>query len=139
MRDDPSKNLKRLEQELLAAEERPQVVPKTGEIAYEDPGDLLRRVDDLLADEPEIPVFVKKRKNSKAVRAASAGQTAPKLDESAAIAVKTKKQLRQEAKQLKAAKKKAGVNNNITDLKFLAVLELLGILAIIGWWLQWLI
>ena len=140
MRDDPGKNLKWLEQELQAAEQRPQVAPKPGEILYEDPDDLLQRVDALLADEPEIPVFAKKQKHTKASRAAgSRVQPAPKFDESAAIPVKTRKQLRAEARQQKAARKKAGVNRNIKDLTLLAALELLGILAIIGWWLQWLI
>ena len=140
MGDNPSKNLKWLEQELLAAEERPRVAPKPGEISYEEPDDLLQRVDSLLADEPEIPVFVGRRKNTKATRAAGEKRAAaPAFDESAAIPVKTKRQLRADARKRKAARKKAGVNNNITDLKILACLELLGILAIIGWWLQWLI
>ncbi len=140
MRDDPGKNLKWLEQELQAAEQHPQVAPKPGEILYEKPDDLLQRVDALLADEPEIPVFAKKQKHTKASRAvASRVQPAPKFDESAAIPVKTRKQLRTEARQQKAARKKAGVNRNIKDLTLLAALELLGILAIIGWWLQWLI
>ena len=140
MRDDPSKNLKWLEQELLASEQRPQVAPKPGEILYEDPDDLLRRVDALLADEPEIPAFAKKQKSTKAFRAASSRvQPAPKFDESAAVPVKTRKQLRAEARQQKAARKKAGVNRNIKDLTLLAALELLGILVIIGWWLQWMI
>lgn len=140
MRDNPGKNLKWLEQELQAAEQRPQVAPKPGEILYEKPDDLLQRVDALLADEPEIPVFAKKQKHTKASRAAASRvQSAPKFDESAAIPVKTRKQLRAEARQQKAARKKAGVNRNIKDLTLLAALELLGILAIIGWWLQWLI
>jgi hypothetical protein len=140
MRDDPSKTLKWLEQELLSAEERPQVAPKPGEILYEEPDDLLQRVDALLADDPEIPVFVSKQKNTKASRAAASRvQTVPGFDESAAIPVKTKKQLKEEARRAKAARKKAGVNRNIKGLILLAALELLGILAIIGWWLQWLI
>ena len=97
-------------------------------------------MDALLADEPEIPVFVGKRKNTKAARAAAAKvQPTPPFDESAAIPVKTRKQLKKEARQQKAARKKSGVNRNIKDLTLLAALELLGILAIIGWWLQWLI
>lgn len=139
MRDDPGKNLKWLEQELLTAEERPQTAPKPGEIAYEDPGDLLERVDALLAEEPEIPVFVTGRRKSKADRTAAAVRSAPKFDESAAVPVKTRKQLQADAKQRKAEKKKAGVNRNIKGLVFLAALELLGILAVLGWWLQWLI
>lgn len=140
MQDDPGKNLKWLEQELQATEQYPQVAPKPGEIIYEKPDDLLQRVDALLADEPEIPVFAKKQRNTKASRtAASRIQQTPKFDESAAIPVKTRKQLRAEARQQKAARKKAGVNRNIKDLSLLAALELLGILLIIGWWLQWLI
>jgi len=139
MRDDPRKNLKWLEQELLAAEKRPQVASKSGEIIYENPDDLLQRVDALLAEEPEIPAFVEKTRKTRAFRAAVAVQTAPRFDESAAVPVKTGKQLRQEKKQQKLARKKAGVNRNIKGLILLAVLELLGILVILGWWLQWLI
>ena len=137
MRDDPRNNLKWLERELLAAEERPGIAPKPGEVTYEAPEELLQKVDELLAEEPEIPVFAQKQKKTKAARAAA--RPAPRFDESAAVAVKTGKQLRQEAKQRKAAKKKAGVNRNLRGLTLLAVLELLGILVIIGWWLQWLI
>lgn len=140
MVDDPRKNLKWLEQELLSAEERPHFAPRPGEIAYESPEELLQRVDALLAEEPEIPAFVGKQRKTKASRAAAVRhQAIPALDEHAAITVKTKKQLRQEARQRKAARKKAGVNRNIRGLVFLAVLEVLGILAIIGWWLQWLV
>ncbi len=135
MRDDPKKNLKWLEQELLAAEDRPQVTLRPGQITYEEPDDLLQRVDALLAEDPEIPAFVGRKKTKASRTAAARASAAPALDESAAIPVKTKKQLRRE----KAAGKKAGVNRNIRGLVFLAVLELLGILAIIGWWLQWLI
>ena len=136
----PRKSLKWLEQQLLAAEDRPCAAPKPGDVTYEEPDDLLQRVDALLADEPEIPVFAKKQKHTKASRAAASRvQPAPKFDESAAIPVKTRKQLKAEARKQKAARKKAGVNRNIKDLTLLAALELLGILAIIGWWLQWLI
>ena len=139
MRDDPRANLKWLERELLSGEERPQTAVKPGEILYEDPGDLLDRVDALLSDEPEIPVFVSSRKKSKAARRESAAQTAPKFDESAAVPVKTRKQLRAEAVQRKAEQKRSGVNRSIKGLVLLAALELLGILAVLGWWLQWLI
>lgn len=140
MGDNPRKNLKWLERELLAAEEQPQVAPKPEEITYEKPDDLLQRVDALLAEEPEIPVFMGKQKNTKASRAAAVKvHTVPQFDERAAIPVKTRRQLKEEARQRKAARKKAGVNRNIKNLTLLAALELLGILAIIGWWLQWLI
>ena len=140
MVDDPRKSLKWLEQQLLAAEDRPGAAPKPGDVTYEEPDDLLQRVDALLEDEPEIPAFVgKRKKTSKAAKVASAAQSTPTLNESAAVLVKTKKQLRREAKLQKKAKKKAGVNRNIRGLTVLAALELLGILVIVGWWLQWLI
>ena len=74
----------------------------------------------------------KKTKGEKAERANIAKQ----FDESAAVLTKTKKQLRREAKLQKKAQKKASINRNIKGLVFLAVLELMGILAILGWWLQ---
>jgi hypothetical protein len=40
------------------------------------------------------------------------------------------------ARLRKAAEKKSGVNRNIRGLVFLAILECIGILAILGWWLQ---
>ena len=127
MRDDPRQNLKWLEQELQAAERPPQHRDETGE--------LLARADALLEEDPEPPVFVqKRRKPTRGQRAEQAHM--PKLDESAAVLTKTKKQLRREAKQQKAAEKKSSVNRNLKDLVFLAVLEIIGILCILGWWLQ---
>lgn len=138
MRDDPRKTLKWLEQELLTAEAPARIAPEAGDMDYESTEDLLRRVDDLLAEEPEIPDFVAGRRKTKANRVADR-QAVPRFDESAAVPVKTRRQLRQEARQQKKTKKQAGVNRNIKGLVFLAALELLGILAIAGWWLQWLI
>lgn len=34
---------------------------------------------------------------------------------------------------------KPGKNSNIRGLKYLLLLEILGILALIGWWIRWLI
>jgi len=127
MRDDPRKNLKWLEQELLN-EESP------GHFASED-DDLMRRVDALITENPEeAPVgnFSRKSKGARKEQAHVASQ----FDEGAAVLTKTKKQLRREAKLRKQAEKKANVNHNIKGLVFLAILECLGILAILGWWLQ---
>ena len=96
-------------------------------------------MDALLAEDPEIPVFVSSRRRTKADRRTVAAQAAPKFDEKAAVPVKTRRQLRAEAIQQKAERKKSGVNRNIKGLVFLAALEVLGILAVLGWWLQWLI
>jgi len=128
MGDDPRKNLKWLEQELLE-EEAPQV------FAGED-DDLLSRVDALLeepsAEEAPAGSFGSGSRGAKAERKHIARQ----FDESAAVLTKTKRQLRKEAKQRKIAEKRSAVNRNLKGLVFLALLEIIGILCILGWWLQ---
>ncbi len=49
-----------------------------------------------------------------------------------------KKQEKARIKQEKKEKKLEKKRSRIGDLVFLAILELLGILAVIGWWIQWL-
>ena len=127
MRDDPRKNLKWLEQELLR-EEAPQ------SFASEE-DDLLRRVDALIEDAPEEAPLGNFSRNSKGARKEQA-HIAAQFDEGAAVLTKTKKQLRREEKLRKLEEKKANVNHNIKGLVFLAFLEVLGILAILGWWLH---
>ena len=129
MRDDPRQNLKWLEQELLAPER-----PANPEGISEDTADLLAQVDQLLAEEPEVPVFLQKNKKKRLSRGerAERNHIPTKFDESAAVLTKTKRQLRKEARK----RKKENINRNIKGLVFLAVLELVGILAILGWWLQ---
>ena len=127
MRDDPQRNLKWLQQELLDAE-RP-AVPRD---ISEDTAQLLAQVDDLLKEEPEPPAFVQKRKKQtrgeRAERSHISRQSAP----SAVVYTKTKRQLRKE----KRKQKRDNVNRNIKDLVVLAVLEIIGILCVLGWWLQ---
>ena len=128
MRDDPRRNLKWLEQQLQESDAIDPYIDETAE--------LLARVDLALEEEPEQPELVKKsRKKTKGEKAERAN-IAKQFDESAAVLTKTKKQLRREAKLQKKAQKKASINRNIKGLVFLAVLEVIGILAILGWWLQ---
>ena len=129
MRDDPRNNLKWLEQELLAAE-RP-AAPK--EIT-DDTAELLAQVDDLLDDlsEPEPPVFVQKGKRQTMGEKAERQHISRQFDEDAAVLTKTKGQLRKE----KRKQKRESVNRNIKGLVVLAVLEIIGILCILGWWFQ---
>ena len=128
MRDDPRMNLNRLQQ-LLLEEEMPELYLSEDEM-------LMQRVDDLIADLALEEEYVGKyTRKSQGVRAEQT-QSRPRLDESAAVLTKTKKQLRREAKQRKKAEKKASVNRSIKGLVVLAILEVLGILAILGWWLQ---
>ena len=129
MRDDPQRHLKWLEQELLASER-----PAAPEGITDDTADLLNQVDQLLMEleEPEPPVFVQKRKKASRGEQAERRHISEQFDPSAAVLTKTRRQLRKEAKQ----RKKANVNRNIKGLVVLAVLELIGILCILGWWLQ---
>ena len=122
MRDDPRKHLKWLEQELRSSEAVDPYMDETAE--------LLAMADLVLEEDPEPPTFVQKKK-TKGEQIEQAHIT-KQFDESAAVLTKTKKQLRREAK----LQKKANINRNIKDLVFLAILEILGILAILGWWLQ---
>ena len=129
MRDDPRQNLKWLEQELLSSE-RPEIPDG---ISY-DTAELLAQADDLLKDfqEPEVPVFAQKRRKKTRGERMEQVHMDRRFDESAAVLTKTKGQLRKEARQAK----KANVNRNIKGLVVLAVLEIIGIVWILGWWLQ---
>ena len=127
MRDNPRKNLKWMQQQLMEVEAPSSFVS--------DNDDLIRRVDDLLEEPTEEAPLGNFSRKSKAARAEQA-HIRQQFDESAAVLTKTKKQLRREAKQQKAAEKKANVNRSIGGLVFLAVVECIGILAILGWWLQ---
>ena len=124
MRDDPRKHLKWLEQELRSSEAVDPYMDETAE--------LLAMADLVLEEDPEPPVFVQKTKKKTRGQQAEEAHIVKQFDESAAVLTKTKKQLRREVK----LQKKANVNRNIKGLVFLAILEILGILAILGWWLQ---
>ena len=128
MRDDPRRNLKWLEQQLQESEPMDPYMDETAE--------LFARIDLALEEDPEPPVFVPKSRKKTKGEMAEQAHIGKQFDESAAVLTKTKKQLRREAKLQKKARKKASINRNIKGLVFLAVLELMGILAILGWWLQ---
>lgn len=141
MRDDPRKNLKWLEQELLAEDRIHRDFSRLPDTEYHKDEELLELVDMLIGETEAEPAPSPRNvsgnfsRTGKAVRAEQAHirqQFAP----SSAVLTKTKKQLRREAKLQKQAEKKANVNRKIGGLVFLAILEILGILAILGWWLQ---
>ena len=129
MRDDPRENLKWLEQELLASER-----PAAPEGITDDTAELLAQVDQLLEEiqEPEPPAFMRRKSGKTKGQRAEELHSSRRLDESAAVLTKTKRQLRKEARK----RKKDTVNRNIGGLTVLAVLELIGIAWILGWWLQ---
>ena len=140
MRDDPGKNLKWLEQELLSEDTIHRDFSRLPDPEYQKDEELLELVDMLIGEEepePQPPVRNFANHYGRKAKAEQVQQTyMPKLDKSAAVLTKTRGQLRREARKQKIADKKSGVNRNITGLVFLAVLECLGILAILGWWLQ---
>lgn len=137
MGDHPGKNLKWLEQELLAEDTIHRDFSRLPNPEYQKDEDLLELVDILIGEDaadPEPPVrnFANHYGGTaKSVRAEQA-HIRQQFDPSAAVLTKTGKQLRSE----KIAEKKANVNRNLKDLVFLAILECIGILAILGWWLQ---
>jgi hypothetical protein len=137
MGDHPGKNLKWLEQELLAEDTIHRDFSRLPNPEYQKDEDRLELVDILIGEdtaEPEPPVrnFANRYgSTAKSVRAEQA-HIRQQFDPSAAVLTKTGKQLRSE----KIAEKKANVNRNLKDLVFLAILECIGILAILGWWLQ---
>jgi len=141
MRDNPRRNLKWLEQQLLEEEASPLSPEKQPEIEYDRDEDLLALVDMLIGEDeteedPPIRNFANNYGRQPASLRAEQAHLKTQFDENAALLTKTKNQLHREAKQQKIAEKKAGVNRNIKDLVFLAFLECAGILAILGWWLQ---
>ena len=137
MGDHPGKNLKWLEQELLAEDTIHRDFSRLPNPEYQKDEDLLELVDILIGEDAADPVPpVRYFANhyggtAKSVRAEQA-HIRQQFDPSAAVLTKTGKQLRSE----KIAEKKANVNRNLKDLVFLAILECIGILAILGWWLQ---
>ena len=124
MRDDPRRNLKWMEQQLQESEPIDPYMDETAE--------LLAMADLVLEEDPEPPAFVQKTKKKTKGQRMEEAHINKQFDESAAVLTKTRKQLRREAK----LQKKANINRNIKGLVFLAILEIIGILAILGWWLQ---
>ena len=122
MRNDPQYNLKWMEQELLELER-----PAAPAGISEDTAQLLAQVDHLLTDleDPEPPAFARKRKKQTKSEWVERQSISRQFDPSAAVLTKTKRK-----------QKKDSVNRNIRDLVVLAILEIIGILCILGWWLQ---
>ena len=122
MRNDPQYNLKWMEQELLELER-----PAAPAGISEDTAQLLAQVDHLLTDleDPEPPAFARKRKKQTKSEWVERQSISRQFDPSAAVLTKTKRK-----------QKKDSVNRNIRDLVVLALLEIIGILCILGWWLQ---
>ena len=136
MRDDPRKNLKWLEQQLLSEDTIHRDFSKLSDTEYHEDDNILELVDMLIGEEAEEEPTVRNFSNTYGHKSRGAqierSHINQQFDPAAAVLTKTKKQLRKEAKQ----QKKANVNHNIKGLVFLAVLECIGIFVLLGWWLQ---
>ena len=131
MFDNPRRELEWLEEELLAAEE--EEVPEEDDEEYYDEDflsdgshqdledDWLEDVEALLGpEEPDAPSRPVRRRKNPAVDFPRAVYDDEELDESAAVFDDDPPP------------------KGIGGLVFLAILEVLGILAVVGWWLKWL-
>lgn len=122
MFDDPNKQLKWMEAELLAAEMPEE--PEYEDVSGEEDDDLMQRVDALINETPP------QRYN-------------PATDFSRMVYA-DEEPVENRSKKTRAGKAAAAAaeipqkNTKIKGLVFLALLETAGILAIIGWWIQWL-
>lgn len=117
--DDPRRELRRLEEELLA-EEREEEYEEFGDYGfeeYDEDAELLAQAKALIGDEAP-PV----RRRNPAVDFNRTVYADEEFDEDDAVLVKKRKK-----------------EKGIGGLLFLAILELMGILGIVGWWILWLL
>ena len=131
MFDDPRGKLYWMEEELLSEEEDgeseyDEIFEDFGEeFSDADPdGQFLRELNDLLGEEDE-EILRPRGRAMEYQRTVFADET---FDESTAVLVEKRR-----------TKQRIPKNKRIRGLVILACLEIFGILAVIGWWLRWLI
>ena len=120
MRDDAKKNLKRVEEELLA------------EVSLEEEfGDWIKEEEDWLEDARELLT-------DNASRSRRAFDFDAEEEDDSTVYAPSKKQVRAKTRAQKKAKK-AKKEKGVGGLVFLVLLELVGIGAVLVWWLLWLL
>ena len=122
MRDDAKKNLKRVEEELLA------------EVSLEEEfGDWIKEEEDWLEDARELLT-------DNASRSRRAFDFDAEEEDDSTVYAPSKKQAKTKAqKKVKAKKAKVRKEKGVGGLVFLALLELVGIAAVLVWWVLWLL
>lgn len=160
MFDDPRRELRRLEEELLAEEEEEEEFAPSEDEEYGeydeffDEDDLnnalygsdqgwVDNLDELLSEEPEV----RNHANGYGTRMQapqkkiSQKQTSQKKEKKAKKAKKTPVYEEEEYEELDenaAVFDDQPKEKGIGGLVFLAILEMIGILAVVRWWIQWL-
>ncbi len=126
MFDDPKKQLDWMARELMS-QEQPDEPARAGWAQTheaEEDADLMQRVDALIGDE----VLAPQSHAADFTRMIHTGEPMQKEKKTRAV----------KAVQAQTQKQPEPKKKGIKGLVFLAILETLGILAIIGWWIQWL-
>ncbi|HIR30618.1 MAG TPA: hypothetical protein IAB83_01215 [Candidatus Faecousia faecavium] len=155
MFDDPSRELRRLEEELLAEEEEEEEFEQSEEDEYgeydeffdeEDLNNALYgsdqgwvdNLDELLSEEPEVRNHANGYGTRMEAPRKKASQASKKKEK------KAKKRSVYEEEEYEQLDEDAAVfdddykEKGIGGLVFLAILEIIGILAVVRWWIQWL-
>ena len=158
MFDDPSRELRRLEEELLAEEEEEEEFEPSEEEAYgeydeffdeDDLNDALYgsdqgwvdNLDELLSGEPEVRNHANGYGTRMQATQKKVSQASKKKEKKAK---KAKKKPVYEEEEYEELDEDAAVfdeeyeEKGIGGLVFLAILEIIGILAVVRWWIQWL-
>lgn len=158
MFDDPSRELRRLEEELLAEEEEEEEFEPSEEEAYgeydeffdeDDLNDALYgsdqgwvdNLDELLSGEPEVRNHANGYGTRKQPPQKKVSQASKKKEKKAKKAKKAPVYEEEEYEQLDedaAVFDEDYKEKGIGGLVFLAILEIIGILAVVLWWIQWL-
>lgn len=160
MFDDPRRELRRLEEELLAEEEEEEEFAPSEEEEYGDYDEFfdeddlnnalygsdqgwVDNLDELLSEEPEV----RNHANGYGTRMQapqkkiSQKQASKKKEKKAKKAKKTPVYEEEEYEELDenaAVFDDQPKEKGIGGLVFLAILEMIGILAVVRWWIQWL-
>lgn len=156
MFDDPSRELRRLEEELLAEEEEEEFEQSEedeyGEYdEFFDEDDLndalygsdqgwVDNLDELLSGEPEV----RNHANGYGTRMKAPQKKVSQASKKKKKAKKVKKAPVYEEEEYEELDEDAAVfdedykDKGIGGLVFLAILEIIGILAVVLWWIQWL-
>ena len=155
MFDDPSRELRRLEEELLAEEEEEEEFEQSEEDEYGEYDEFfdeealnnalygsdqgwVDNLDELLSEEPEVRNHANGYGTRMEAPRKKASQASKKKEK------KAKKRSVYEEEEYEQLDEDAAVfdddykEKGIGGLVFLAILEIIGILAVVRWWIQWL-